>query len=219
MSNFKYYVISWVALLAAFNAIVFVCAAGNFTSAFWIGYAFITVAFVGQLICAAIAFKPENLTKKFYNMPIVTESYAGLILMLIFGGIFMTVPGLPQWPGIVMCVVILALTIITVMQAAAVSDMVEAIDKKVADDTSFIKDMTAQAQALISKAKSEEVKAECVKVYEAFRYSPKRSDSSNASLDAEIKTKYAEFISAVEENNYEKSSRLSSEMVGLLNQR
>ena len=217
MSDFKYYVISWVALLAAFNAIVFVCAAGNFTSAFWIGYAFITVAFVGQLICAAIAFKPENLTKKFYNMPIVTESYAGLILMLIFGGIFMTVPGLPQWPGIVICVAILALTIITVMQAAAVSDMVEAIDKKVADDTSFIKDMTAQAQALISKAKSEEVKAECVKVYEAFRYSPKRSDSSNTTVETEIIAKFAEFKSVVEKNDIERCADLSSELLSLRN--
>ena len=83
MNNFKYYVGSWIAMLAAFNAIVFVCARGNFSTSFWIGYAFITVAFIGQLFCAYLAFKPKNLTKKFYNLPLVTESYTGLILMLV----------------------------------------------------------------------------------------------------------------------------------------
>lgn len=185
MTNFKYYVGSWVAMLAAYNAIIFVCAKGNFSAAFWIGYVFITVAFIGQLICAYIAFKPDNLTKKFYNLPIVTESYAGLILMLVFGSIFMAAPSLPKWPGIVICIAILALTAITVMQASANADMVEAIDIKVADETAYIKNLTKEAELLVAQAKSEEIKAECVKVYEAFRYAPKRSKYS-ADIESEI---------------------------------
>ena len=201
MTNFKYYVGSWIAMLAAFNAIVFVCAAGNFSTSFWIGYIFITLAFIGQLFCAYMAFKPENLTKKFYNLPIVTESYAGLILMLIFGSIFMAAPVLPKWPGIVICVAIFALTIISVMQASAASDMIEAIDKKVADETAFIKGLTKEAELLVAQAKSEEVKAECVKVYEALRYAPKRSKYS-PEVEREIREKFEELNNVVFDNDF-----------------
>lgn len=200
MNNFKYYVISWAVLLAAFNAIVFVCAKGNFSSAFWIGYAFISVAFIGQLICAGIALKPENITKKFYNLPIVTESYTGLVLMLIFGSLFMAIPGVPTWPGIIICAAILCLSVITIMQAAANSDMVEAIDKKVADETAFMKNLTKEAEALVAMAKTPEIKAECEKVYEAIRYAPKRSRFDSTTYE-DLLAKIEDAKNAVDQND------------------
>lgn len=216
MNNFKYYVISWAVLLAAFNAIVFVCAKGNFSSAFWIGYAFISVAFIGQLICAAIAFKPSNITKKFYNIPIVTESYAGLILMLIFGGLFMAVPVLPKWPGIVICMAILILTFITVMQASANAEMVEAIDIKVTEETAFIKNLTKEAELLVTQAKSEEIKADCVKVYEAFRYAPKRSKYT-PEVEKEIREKFEELRNFVLDANIYEVQKSKELLIALIN--
>ena len=54
--NFKLYAVVWAVLVALFNAIVFITPSGyegasKFTDTFWIGYAFVMIGFVGQLVC------------------------------------------------------------------------------------------------------------------------------------------------------------------------
>ena len=56
--------------------------ASKFVGAFWTGYIFITLAFIGQLVCSYFALKAESLQKMFYNIPLITISYTGLIVML-----------------------------------------------------------------------------------------------------------------------------------------
>ena len=80
--TFGFFSIIWAIFLALFNVIVFVTPneAGGMTKfggAFWVGYIFITIAFIGQLVCAFFAFKPSDKQKVFYNIPLVTISYAG----------------------------------------------------------------------------------------------------------------------------------------------
>ena len=67
-----------------------------------VGYIFITLAFIGQLVCSYFALKAESLQKMFYNIPLITISYTGLIVMLIVGALAMAIPNLPNWVGIVM---------------------------------------------------------------------------------------------------------------------
>lgn len=54
--GFKSYLICWAIVLVIFNAVAFVSASvispDGFTSSFWIGYAFISISFIGQLACA-----------------------------------------------------------------------------------------------------------------------------------------------------------------------
>ena len=78
--TFNYYSICWLISLAVFNVIAFVtpneiAGISKFTGAFWVGYIFITLAFIGQLGCAYNAFKAENLKKLFYNIPLISVSY------------------------------------------------------------------------------------------------------------------------------------------------
>ena len=63
--------------LAVFNVAVFatpseVSEFSKFGGAFWVGYIFITLSFIGQLICAYFAFKVDSLQKFFYNWYRVT---------------------------------------------------------------------------------------------------------------------------------------------------
>ena len=92
--NFKYFAVIWAILLALFNVICFVTpdemnGMSKFGGAFWVGYIFITIAFVGQLICAFIAFKAENIEKMFYNVPLISLSFIGLIVMAVVGALTM----------------------------------------------------------------------------------------------------------------------------------
>ncbi len=200
--KFKYYAIVWAILLAVFNVICFVTpgeAAGmsKFGGAFWAGYIFITIAFIGQLVCAYIALKTDDKTKLFYNIPIIRISYTGLILTVVFGALCMAIPNLPNWVGIIVCVLVLAFTAIAVIKAKAASDVVENIDKKVKAQTMFVKSLTVDAESLLARAATPEAKDACKKVYEAVRYSDPMSNDALAGVESQITLKFNEFSNAV----------------------
>ena len=75
--RFRTYAAIWAILFALFNVICFVSSnemagVSKLDGAFWNGYIFITLAFIGQLVCSYFAFKAESLQKMFYNIPLIT---------------------------------------------------------------------------------------------------------------------------------------------------
>lgn len=222
--GFKYYLSIWVILLAVFNVAVFVSpgeAGGysKFGGAFWVGYIFITLSFIGQLICAYIAFKADNLQKFFYNVPLIRISRIGLVLTAIFGTLCMAIPNLPNWIGIIICLAVLAFTAISVIKATAAGDIVSGIDEKIESKTSFIKLLTADAEALMSAAKTPELKAEVKKVYEAIRYSDPMSNAALEEINEQIKNQFSVFEDAVKSEDSEHASSSSEELIILIDNR
>lgn len=222
--NFRLYIICWAVLLALFNVVCFVTpnkAAGldKFGGAFWVGYAFITVAFIGQLLCAYIAFKAENLKKLFYNLPLITLSYIGLVLTLVFGGAAMAIPDLPGWAGAVICLLILGFNTLAIIKAKVAAQLAESVDKKISRQTGFIKSLTAEAESLVSHAKSEGVKAECKKVYEAVRYSDPVSSIRLADVEEKIRTEMRQLSEAASNDDPEIAALVASELISLLDDR
>ena len=200
--KFKYYALIWAILLAVFNVICFItpdetAGMSKFGGAFWAGYIFITIAFIGQLVCAYIALKTDDKTKLFYNIPIIRVSYTGLILTLVFGALCMAIPNLPNWVGIIVCVLVLAFTAIAVIKAKAASDVVENIDKKVKAQTLFVKSITVDAESLLARAATPEAKDACKKVFEAVRYSDPMSNDALAGVESQITLKFNELSEAV----------------------
>ncbi|HEZ7987322.1 MAG TPA: hypothetical protein RWO09_10390 [Ruminococcus sp.] len=221
--KFKYYAVIWAILLAVFNVICFATpgeAAGmsKFGGAFWAGYIFIIIAFIGQLVCAYIALNTDSKTKLFYNIPIIRVSYTGLIFTLIFGALCMAIPNLPNWVGIIVCLLILAFTAIAVIKAKAASDVVENIDKKVKAQTLFIKSLTVDAESLLARATTPEAKEACKKVYEAVRYSDPMSNDALAGVESQITLKFNEFSNAVT-SGAEDIGSIADELVVLIGDR
>ena len=163
--GFKYYAIAWAVLLALFNIIAFVSVGWigqeKYTASFWIGYVFITLSFIGQLGCAWFALKESNLQKFFYNVSLITTSYTGLILSFVFGGLCMLISPLPYWVGVIVCSILLALNVLAVVKATAAVDLVSTVDEKIKIQTFFIKSLAVDAECLVAKAKSAEMKAHC----------------------------------------------------------
>lgn len=221
------YSIIWAICLAVFNVIVFVtpneiAGVSKFSGSFWIGYIFITIAFVGQLVCAFFAFKAKNLKKFFYNIPLISISYGGVIAMLISGSIFMAIPVLPEWIGIVVCVIVLAFSAITVVKATAAADIVSGIDENIQKQTFFIKSLAVDAQSLMALAKTDELSAEAKKVYEAIRYSDPMASDELSELDSQIRGQFTAFADAVKLEDTELAKETANaliEMVELRNQK
>lgn len=220
---FKFYSAVWAILLALFNVISFVSVgwAGipKYTPSFWIGYVFITLSFIGQIVCAYFALKDGDIKKTFYNISLISTSYTGLILSFIFGGLCMIISPLPYWVGIILCAIVLGFNVIAVVKATAAIDIVSGIDKKMKESTLFIKSLTVDAENLISRAKSENIKVECKKVYEAVRYSDPISNGALTSIESDITIKFSKLSDAVVSEDSAAVVTLADEITILLGDR
>ena len=221
--GFRYYAAAWALLFVLFNLLVFVPPRfvgeyDKFGGAFWAGYVGITVAFVGQLVCAHFALKAENAQKLFYNLPLVTVSYTGLVLTLVCGGLCMTVPDLPNWVGALVCLLILVFCAVAVIKAAAAAELVAGVDEKVKPQTQFIKNLTVDAENLCARAQGDAAKAACKKVYEAIRYSDPMSTPALADIESQIALKFNALSTAVT-NGADNISALTDELVVFIMER
>ena len=106
-----------------------------------------------------------------------------------------------------------------VMVACFAVGVVTKIDEKVATKTFFIKSLTADAEHLISYAKSDELKAICKKAYEAIRYSDPMSNMMLSDIDEQIKNQFSEFETSVREDDFEVANKICEELIALVDKR
>lgn len=222
--SFNMYAVIWVIMLAVFNAVVFLVrpVIPGFTivydTRFWVAWGFILAAFIGNLICAYIAFKAENLKKLFYHIPLIRVSYSGLIVMTVLGTVLMLIPSCPAWIAAIVCLLVLAFTAIAAVKAKAAAEIVADVDTKVEARTAFIKGLTVDAESLLARAAAPETKAACKKVFEAVRYSDPMSNDALADIEGQIKDKFGAFSAAVAGGN-ENAAALAEELTALIGDR
>ncbi len=217
-SSFKIYSITWALLLALFNVFAFAFNDG-YDTGFWVGYIFITIALLGQLICAYFAFEPDRLEKVFLNLPIVSVSFVSTIVSVIVGVICMAIEDFPIVIGITICYGCLAVGGIALLNATAAGEIVGGIDDEVRSKTSFIRTLTINAEILISSAKSPVGVAEAKKVYEAVKYSDPMSVEALANVESNIQYYFAQFANAVKNDQVELITAYSSELLNLITTR
>lgn len=221
--TFRNYFTVWAVLVVLFNLIAFVAVGWSgqekYTASFWIGYVGITLMFAGQLVCARKVFMEENLQKIFYRIPVFRIGYHGLIWSFVLGGACMLLPMLPYWVGTILCAIVLAVTAIAVLKADTAADLVEKTDEKIKTQTSFIRLLTVDAENLLSRAKSEEAKAACRKVYGAVRYSDPMSSDALIPVERTISAQMELLTAAVKEDNEEVIAAAAEEMLALIGER
>ena len=218
----KSYAIVWAILLALFNVIAFVSPGWigyeKYVGAFWVGYVFIMISFVGQLICAIFALNETNATKLFYKLSIFKISYSALIVAFIVGGLCMLFYPLESWICILICAITLAASIIPVVKASAAVEAVAEVDKKVKVATFFIRSLTVDAETLMNKASTPVAKDLTRIIYGAIRCSDPVSNPALASEEAQITIKFNEFSNAIT-NGVGDATELGEELLVLLKAR
>ena len=131
----------------------------------------------------------------------------------------MLISSLPYWVSVLLCSSILAFNIVAVLKAVAAIDLVSAVDDKVKAKIFFIKSLTTDAERLVSSARSETVKAECKKIYEAARYSDPMSDDALSDIENEIGVKFEKLAEAVVEDDAELVVEIVAALVIMLSDR
>lgn len=214
------FLIIWAICFALYNVIVFVVPNENYgTESFWIGYALITVALVGNLACSFIALNSKTNAKLFNNIPLITTSIVETVVSSIAGAIFIAVPGIKSWAVVVVSAIILAISAIVSVIAKSTADTVSDIDDKIKSKTSFIKGITLDAELLMSSAANDEIKAEIKKVYEAFRFSDPMSSDALNDVEDRIQNQFNLLQEVVITENTEKVSQVSKDLLNLIDYR
>lgn len=214
--SFVLYIAVWALLVGLFNLVTFIIPADTkYTNSFWIGYAFIMVAFVGQLVCSLAVFNQDDSKKVFYNLSLLQASFTGLIATFVAGILCMIIP-FPYWLSVIICAVVLVFNAIIVIKSKFAVDAVADIDKKIKVQTFFIKSLTIDAETLTSRIVDPELKAECRKVAEALRYSDPMSNDALAASESQITLKFAALSGAVDANNKELAINTAAELLILI---
>lgn len=218
-----YYIPIWVGAIAAFNAFAFLIPTSvninKFTNSFWIGYTFITIMLIVQLLCSIYFFTRENKETIFLNIPVIIISFMALCISEIVGIISMVVPFIPYWIGIIIDLIILVFYISAIVSTKGAADLTGNIDKKVKAKTLFIKSLTIDAESLMLRAMNDEMRSLTNKVYETVRYSDPMSNENLSNIEGEITIKFNEFQNAVQCDDLNSSQALSNEIIILLNDR
>lgn len=223
--NFRFYMLIWVILLIAFQVLIFLIRpiipgfTISYDTRFWTVWAFIIIVFVGNLLCAYFVFREENLGKMFYHIQLIDISWSALIAMFIGGCVLMLIPNCPGWISVIVCIIILAFNAIAAVKAVWVSDTVEKIDEKVKVQTNFIRNLTADAENILSKAKNEEIRKECKRVYEAVRYSDPMSNDALSDMETQIMMQFDILSKTVTENNAETIHIIADKICTLISAR
>ena len=218
--NFKSYAIVWAIGLVIFNLCAFLIPSETrFTPSFWLGYGFITLAFILHLGTAFFGFKEESKEKLFLNISTITISFTTLICTAIVGAITMAVPGIPEWLGSILCFACFGIGIAATLFAKTAGDIVAKKDEEIKVQTFFVKSLTVDADTLVSQAKTPEIKAELTKVYEAIRYSDPKSCDALSGAESQITLKFNELQGAVAQNDAVAVQTISNELLILIKDR
>ena len=216
--NFKYYAIAWALLLVIFNVVSILIpewpTLEKTTASFWIGYAFINASFVGQLICTWVAFKDDSAEKTIYNIPLFSISYTGLISNAVVGLICMIIAPLPYWVGGIICPLIFVINLVAVIKAKLAAELITEVSA-----TDFMYDMRADSESLLIRAKTDDVKAICIKVRDAFKYSDPMSSPALESIEAEIKKHFESMKKALIGGKVDVVTAESEELLALIFER
>ena len=214
----KAYASVWAICFALFNAIAFLTSL-ELSGGFWVGYVFTTIAFLGQFGCTYTAFKTQKLKKCFYNIPLITISYTGLIVMLVVGSVCMVISGIPKWLGVIICLVVLGVTAIAVISAGAAGSIVDHLDKKVEEQASFIRTLTIDAENLMNRANAPMLKNQCKKVFEAVRYSDPMSSKELSDVERRIREEFDALTDAVIADDLDCTESAARELLALITER
>ncbi len=221
----KIYGAAWLLGFVVFNVITFVTAAClnaavRFTyPAFWIGYAFALVGFIGQFACSMIFFKDEKQKKLFLRIPLYQTGLTALAVSVLIASVLMAIPVVPAWAAAVVCLLVLTYYVIACLKADFAGEVVSEADDKTKDETSFMRASVVIAEGILGQAEGEEEIAIVKPVVEAFKYGELRSHISLARLEGQIEGTLRALRADIVSHDADSARADAAELIRLIDER
>jgi len=205
--------------MAFFNVIAFVLP-HEYSTSFWVGYAFTMAAFLLQIVFTYIAFgKADNLKKVFMGFSIEQLGLTYLVLQVIWGLVCIFVPNMTVTVATVVSVILLGLYLVFIIAAVAGREAVNATETKVAAKTLTLKSILTDVELLAGKTDDALLKKQLKDLADTVKYSDPMSNDSLFGIESKIEAKVAELSNAVGRADISNANNLSSELQSLFIER
>lgn len=200
--SMKIYNVIWLLFVLLFQILCFLTPNeyeefNKFGGAFWAGYGFVMGALVLHYIFIFVVQRTKDRDKQYVNRPLIYISVLSLILMVFTSAACMIIPNLPNWLGIIICYVILAVSLIYLMAAKTAGKNAYYANEALNERVSFFRDLASEAEAMVGFSQTKEAKVIAQKVYEAIRYSDPVSDPALIQEENQIKEMLEELSKSI----------------------
>lgn len=199
----KYYIIGWIVLIAIFNVTCFVTpneinGVSKYTGGFWVCYGLVTISYVLQLLFVRNALLEKDCNHQKQNIALIVISFIELFVIARVGTIFMMLPSLPSWIGIIVCGILMGISVLILLIAKIVGRTTDKANIKLNNATARFRKLQDETQILLAKTQSPEVKREVQKLCDAIRYSDPMSAAELEVEERVIEEKLEALFVAIE---------------------
>ena len=174
----------YVILLGVFNLLVFTIFKTR-TNVFWLSYAFMTLAFVVQIISMFLSFKTADVETVFFGIPLASFSIYYLCAALVIGALFMI------FQQASFTLVLAAFLIIAIISLMA-RDTVQQIGENIKENVTNLKSVLVDIELMRDSCSNPELKEALRKLSETVKYSDPMTNDSVASIEQRIMRKVSE---------------------------
>lgn len=191
----------------------------RYTASFFTVIAIMFLGYIFAIISTIIGFKKQQTAEDtFYGVSFVYGGMITYIFVTVFSAIALFL-GFNPILQIVITLIIFAIAIGKLSKKTVARELIVERGEQIKQQTAFLKMLTADAQSLMSRASSVEMKAETKKVYEVIRYSDPMSNDALANIENQIQNEFNAFANAVKNNDIDLAKSSATELVILINDR
>jgi hypothetical protein len=221
-----------ISILAIFNILYFAIPYPHPNlGLWWLVYAFEMVSLLSLGFVAYDAFAHEGIKSKLYGWPVfkVGLTYAIIqsavtLIVTILEGVLVTYAKVevPLWAPAVVSGILLILAIIGYVGTSEAKDYAEKVESGNSSrsvDTSFVKELRVNMQALVAEISDGDLKKKASEVEEKVRYCDPVSDPSLAQIEDEINRTYIEIRDSISKNDLKTSSSSLDSLSHLFDER
>lgn len=191
----------------------------RYTAAFYTVIAVMILGYIFAIISTFIGLrKSKTAEDTFYGIPFVYSGLVTYIVISVWCGIALFF-GFKPLLQIIVAVIIFACALGKLLKKTVARELIEQRGENVKQQTQFIKMLTADSDALVKNAKSEDAKALAKKVFESIRYSDPMRAPELDSLETDIQERFSEFEQMASKGDIENAKLIADELLGLIETR
>ena len=198
-NNAKGYII--LGILFVLISVIVIAVPSVKTTAFWISYVFTVVAFAAQIFIWKLALgRDKTLKSSFLGIPVIYVGIAYLIIQIIALAVFLSVPTLPLWSSVVVCIIIAGVSAVCVISGEVGRNKIERVDAKIGEKVFYIKELQTEVELLANVETEMSTKDKLIRLSEKIRFSDPMSDVQLADVESRIITKISELKSSTDKS-------------------
>lgn len=209
-------------IFIAYNVSLFViCGFSDHTSAFWVSYAFMLVAFIALTISGILLGQKGMFLKDwFFGLPLVRHSTIYICIEFVVSTLFIVIENNVNWAvPFVIQFVLLCIYIVCAISCFLAKKTISTVKEEVAAGSQYMKLLLVDSEMLAEKCQDEKTKQKCLQFAETVRFSDPLSPKALSAIEDEISAKVSLCDSQISLSDYDSANATLDKLMLLLAER